>query len=76
MSFIKENHKIGDSYSLTNMNGVKDYGWKVAYYPLTGTYKNGIWQDFKENRVLVEKNINNGIDFREIPIHFLNKESK
>ena len=60
-------HKVGNSYS---MKGDKDL-WKIAYYPLFGTYKNGNWVEFESPKALVEKPIPNGTDLREIPLHFL-----
>lgn len=60
-------HKISDSY---NMDGDT---YKIAYYPLFGTYKGGVWVDFEEPRALVEKPILNGIDFREVPLRYLTK---
>lgn len=68
-----DNHKIGDIYSMTNRDGSKSEGWKIAYYPLTGTYKEGKWVDFKEPRALIERPMKEGIDFREVPIRFLEK---
>jgi hypothetical protein len=63
-------HKLGDLYT---MKGDNDK-WKIAYYPLLGTYKGGKWIEFEEPRALVEKPmLNKGIDLREIPISFLVK---
>ena len=61
------NHNVGDNYT---MDG-KDALWKIAYYPLFGTYKNGQWIDFDEPRALIEKAIEGGIDFREVPLRYL-----
>jgi len=67
------NHKIGDIYSMVNRNGSKSEGWKIAYIGLTGTYKDGEWIDFKEERALIERPMENGIDFREVPMRYLKK---
>lgn len=64
-------HKIGDKYS---MDGKPDL-WKIAYYPLNGTYKNGEWIEFYEPRALIEKPIIGGTDFREIPLRYLTRIS-
>lgn len=64
------NHRIGDTYSMTNVNKSIDKGWKIVYYPLFGTYKNGVWQAHFEPRALIEK----GLDFREVPTRYLTKE--
>lgn len=63
-----------DVYYLVNRDGSKTGGWKIAYKYLNGTYKDGKWVDFKEPRVLIEKPIKNGIDFREVPERFLTKQ--
>ena len=63
------NHKIGDAYT---MDGKPEL-WKIAYYPLFGTYKAGIWIYFDEPRALIEKPIKSGTDFREVPLRYLKK---
>lgn len=63
-------HKIGDVYT---MDGKPDL-WKIAYYPLFGTYRNELWVDFSEPRALIEKPMKDGIDFREIPLRYLQKQ--
>lgn len=70
-------HKIGDVYSIKNVNGKIDEGWKIAYYPLFGTYKgennDKQWIDFEEPRALIEKKLETGSDFREMPLRYLTK---
>lgn len=83
---IWKDHKVGDIYYLVHSNGKKEEGWKISYYPLSGTYQevNGKneWVDFNEPRVLIERKTyfkahkEWGIDFREIPIRFLEKQNK
>jgi len=68
-----ENHKIGNTYSMINRNGSKSEGWKIAYLGLTGTYKDGKWIDFEEERALIERPLEEGIDFREMPYRFLKR---
>lgn len=65
-------HKIGNIYSMRNRNGSVSEGWKIAYYPLFESYKNGKLIEFNEPRVLIERPMDKGIDIREIPIRFLN----
>lgn len=65
------NHKLNQEYSMKNADSTMQNGWKITYYPLFGTYKGGIWFDFDEPRALVERKIEGGFDFREIPIRFL-----
>ena len=59
-------HKIGDLYSMDGKEG-----WKIAYYPIFEDGKNGIKYD--EPRALVEKPIEGGTDFREVPLRYLTK---
>lgn len=67
-------HAIGDLYSMSNVDGSVSHGWKVAYYPLFGTYVNGVWVDFNEPRILVERPFKGGgFDFREVPTRYLTK---
>lgn len=81
---IWKNHKIGDTYSMIHIGGkVDNSDWKIAYYPLLGTYDNktnkqgetiyGGWIDFEEPRALVERKIKDGIIFQETPIRYLVK---
>lgn len=59
-------HKIGDTYS---MDGKPD--WKIAYYPIFEDGKTG--KKYDEPRALVEKPIEGGTDFREVPLRYLTK---
>lgn len=80
---IWKDHKIGDTYSMVNVGGKKDDGnWKIAYYPLDGTYKGEddkkIWIEFDEPRALIEKPMKageskEGSDLREMPLRYLIK---
>ena len=63
--FWKE-HQIGDEYKMVNRD--KSYViCKVAYYPLP---------TYPDLRALIEIKIEDGIDYREVPIHFLEKLNK
>lgn len=64
---IFQQHKIGALYSIKGDSRL----WKLTYYPIFQNGKNGDYYD--EPRVLVETPILNGIEFREMPIHFLTK---
>ncbi|MEK6829056.1 MAG: hypothetical protein AABY15_02935 [Nanoarchaeota archaeon] len=82
-SDLWKNHKLGDEYI---MDG-KPAPWKIAYYPLFGTYNNVKgrdgeiievrWEEFVEPRALVEKPAvfdgEPGTDFREVPLRYLTK---
>jgi hypothetical protein len=70
---IWQTHKLGDKYSMTNIGGADGGIWSIAYYPLFGTFRQGQWVEYNEPRALIERPINNGIDLREIPIHFLKR---
>lgn len=73
---IWQQHQIGNTYQMNNVGGKPDINiWKIAYYPLTGTYKSEQWVDFDEPRALVETTLPNGrgTDFREVPLRYLNK---
>lgn len=61
------NHSIGDTYT---MDGKPDL-WKIAYYPILEDGKTG--EVYNEPRALVERQIENGIDFREVPLRYLTK---
>lgn len=62
---IWKNHKIGDEYT---MDG-KPTKWKIAYYPI---FQNGKTQEvYREPRALIETPIIGGIDFREVPLRYL-----
>lgn len=58
------NHKIGNTYSMDGVNG-----WKIAYYPIFENGKTG--EQYAEPRALIERPINGGIDFREVPLRYL-----
>lgn len=72
-------HKIGNTYT---MDGKPEL-WKIAYYPLFGSWNNSVnkqgetieekWVDFIEPRALIEKPITGGTDFREVPLRYLTK---
>lgn len=76
---IYQQHVIGDKYYMLNVGGVKDKNiWKIAYYPLSGTYKGDgddkKWVKFEEPRALIETpHENGGTDFREVPLRYLQK---
>lgn len=65
-------HEIGKTYSMKNVNGNTEHGWKIAYYPILRDGKTN--EAYDEPRVLIEKPIKDGIDFREVPIRYLIKE--
>ena len=68
------NHEIGDLYTLINRGGGRSEGWKIAYYPIFQSLKSGKWTELEEARVLIEKPITEGIDFREVPFRYLEKQ--
>ena len=81
---VWKNHKIGDTYSIIHIGGRIDKSiWKIAYYPLLGTYDNrttkqgetiyGAWKDFEDPRALVEMETKEGTIFNETPIRYLSK---
>ena len=43
--------------------------WKVAYYPILQDGKTGVVYD--EPRALIERPIDGGTDFREVPLRYL-----
>lgn len=59
------NHKVDNEYT---MDG-RPEKWKLVYYPIFENGKNG--EIYNEPRCLVEKPINGGIDYREIPLRYL-----
>ncbi len=63
-----KSHRIGNIYSMRNRDGGISEGWKIAYYPLFESHKG---EKYNEPRVLIERPMQNGIDFREVPIRFL-----
>ena len=81
-----QKHKLGDKYFLVHSNGKKEEGWRISYYPLFGTWNNKqnkitniieeIWIDFDEPRALIEKQLESGIDFREMPLRYLLKKEE
>lgn len=70
---IWKDHKLGSDY---HMDGKMD-NWKIVYYPIFEDGKNG--EVYQEPRCLVEKPIFGGlgeqigIDYREVPLRYLNK---
>ncbi len=63
---------------MINVGGKKDDGiWRIAYYPIFGTYKGEDdkkqWIEFGEPRALIEKALNEGNDLREMPLRYLSK---
>lgn len=61
------NHKIGTQYSMDGNDG-----WKIAYYPIFENGKTG--EQYEEPRALVEKTIDKGTDFREVPLRYLTQQ--
>jgi hypothetical protein len=59
-------HKIGDIYSMDGKPG-----WKIVYYPIFEDGKTR--KKYDEPRALVEKPIEGGTDFREVPLRYLTK---
>ena len=47
--------------------------WKIAYYPIFENGKTG--EKYEEPRALIERPMNEGIDFREIPLRYLTRKS-
>ena len=68
---VWKEHNIGDLYNLVNRNGSIDSGWKISYYPIFEDGKTG--EPYKEPRALIEKPLNDGTDFREMPLRYLTK---
>lgn len=62
-------HQIGDFYT---MDGKPDL-WKIAYYPIFADGQTG--KSYKEPRALIEKPMNGGTDFREMPLRYLTKKN-
>lgn len=69
---IWQTHKIGDTYK---MDGKGE--WKIAYYPIFEDGKTG--EVYNEPRALIEQPAmfrgKEGIDFREIPLRYLERIS-
>lgn len=59
------NHKIGFTYTMDGKPAL----WKIVYYPLFENGKTG--ETYEEPRALIEKPISHGIDFREVPLRYL-----
>lgn len=59
------NHQIGSYY---NMEGDDDL-WKISYYPIFENGKTN--KQYKEPRALIEKPMQGGTDFREVPLRYL-----
>jgi hypothetical protein len=57
-------HKIGDVYSMDGKSG-----WKISYYPIFENNKTK--EVYEEPRALIERPMENGIDFREVPLRYL-----
>lgn len=64
---IWQEHNLTDHYTMDN----KPDKWKIAYYPIFENGKTG--EVYEQPRALVEKPIEGGTDFREIPLHYLTK---
>ncbi len=64
---IWKSHRVGDNYT---MDGNPEY-WKIAYYPIMENGETG--ELYNEPRALVEKPMKGGVDFREIPLRYLNR---
>ncbi len=64
---VWQSHHIGDTYT---MDGKPDL-WKIAYYPIFEDGRTG--NVYNEPRALIEKPMENGIDFREMPLRYLTK---
>lgn len=62
------NHNVGDLYTMDNR---ADEYWKIVYYPILTDNKTK--ELYEEPRVLIEKPIKDGIDFREVPLRYLTK---
>lgn len=60
-------HIKGDNYT---MDGKPDT-WNIAYYPIFECGKTK--EVYEEPRALIERPIKGGIDFREVPLRYLNK---
>mgnify|MGYP003403469034 CR=1 FL=1 len=69
-----QQHCIGKVYT---MDGKPDI-WKIVYYPIFEDGKTN--EPYKEPRALIERpavfNGEQGIDFREVPLRYLNPTKK
>jgi hypothetical protein len=70
-----KDHEIGDLYVMINRDRSESSGWKIAYYPLFGTYKNEKWIEFNEPRALIERPMKKGTDFREVAFIYLTNQN-
>lgn len=61
------NHCIGDLYTISGDKHV----WKIAYYPIFEDSKTK--EQYSEPRFLMERKIENGIDFREMPSRYIQR---
>lgn len=65
-----KSHNIGDTYKMDGKGK-----WKIAYYPIFECGKTG--EIYAEPRALVEQPIvkkdKKGIDFREVPLRYLER---
>ena len=59
------NHNIGDVYEMKNRNG-SVVTCTIVYYPLPY---------YKDLRALIEVDMVDGVDLRDVPIKFLNKKT-
>lgn len=64
---IWANHKVGDNYSVTG----DKRAWKLTYYPIFEDGKTN--EPYTEPRALMETPLNDGIDFREMPLRYVTK---
>ena len=59
------NHQIGDTYTMDD----KPELWLITYYPIFENSKTN--KPYDEPRALIERPIEGGTDFREIPLRYL-----
>ncbi len=65
-----KSHEIGDKQTMDNKPDI----WEITYYPMFGDYKQEVWEEFDEPRALIERPMKNGIDFRTMPLRYLNRK--
>lgn len=58
-----KNHQTGSDYKMKNRNGSM-VDCKIAYYPLPY---------YDDLRAMIEIPMKDGFDFRDVPVHFLQK---
>lgn len=63
-------HKIGDTYTMDSKPDL----WKIAYYPILEDGKTG--EVYPEPRALIERSMEKGIDFREVPLRYLTRNAE